>query len=107
MGLLITIIVTSCGKIIAGRLRPHFIDVCKPNFTAFDCTDEMGHPIYVNNYACFGDPGKIHDARYVLFFCPILSYASNCFQHGDFRLSKLIYYYYKFPIIHQKGHSLN
>lgn len=62
-GILVTLFITESGKIVIGRLRPHFLDVCKPNFTSFDCFDSRGFPIYVNNYECFGDPKHVIDAR--------------------------------------------
>ena len=65
IGLLITLIITDTAKIIVGRLRPNFIDVCKPDFTQFNCTDVYGNPVYVTNYVCTGDPGMVPDTRYV------------------------------------------
>ena len=63
IGLLITLIITSISKIVVGRLRPNFIDVCKPDFSTFNCTDRFGNPVYVTNYVCTGDPAMIPDAR--------------------------------------------
>jgi len=37
-GLIVTEFVTEVGKLSVGRLRPHFIDVCKPDFTATNCS---------------------------------------------------------------------
>ena len=54
-GLLITAIFTSSARMAIGRLRPHFLDVCKPNFTEFACSDSEGHPLYVTEYKCYGD----------------------------------------------------
>lgn len=62
-GVSVTLIVTECGKISIGRLRPHFLDVCKPNFTLINCTDVGGYPVYVDKFECFGDPNLINDAR--------------------------------------------
>ena len=64
VGFLITLIITSTGKIVVGRLRPDFIDVCKPDFSQINCTDVFGNPQYVTNYVCTGDPALIPDARY-------------------------------------------
>ena len=48
---------------MVGRLRPHFLDVCKPDFTMFNCTDGIGNPVYVTDYECFGNSKMISDAR--------------------------------------------
>lgn len=64
-GFMLTLILTDSGKLMVGRLRPHFIDVCKPNFTLFNCSDSGGNPVYVTDFQCFGDPAKIGDARQV------------------------------------------
>jgi len=37
-GLTVTLVVTEVGKLSAGRLRPHFIDVCRPDITAINCS---------------------------------------------------------------------
>ena len=41
-------------KTMVGRLRPHFLDVCQPNYTTFNCTDEHGRPRYVTENVCTG-----------------------------------------------------
>ena len=41
-------------KTMVGRLRPHFLDVCRPNYTTFSCTDERGRPRYVTEDVCTG-----------------------------------------------------
>ena len=64
IGLLITLILTDTAKIVVGRLRPNFIDVCKPDFSQINCTDVFGNPQYVTNYVCTGDPAMIPDTRY-------------------------------------------
>ncbi len=37
LGAISTLLITEIGKHTIGRLRPHFIDACKPNLTNFDC----------------------------------------------------------------------
>ena len=64
IGLLINLIVTDTTKIVVGRLRPNFIDLCKPDFSLFNCTDGFGNPVYVTDYICTGDKGMVADARY-------------------------------------------
>jgi hypothetical protein len=64
IGLLINLIITDTAKIVVGRLRPNFIDICKPDFSQFNCTDVYGNPVYVTNYVCTGDPSMVPDTRY-------------------------------------------
>jgi hypothetical protein len=49
--------ITDICKYTIGRLRPHFIEVCNPDFSLFDCTGLDGQPLYVTNYVCRGNPG--------------------------------------------------
>ena len=63
IGLMVTIIVTDVGKMAIGRLRPHFLDACRPDFALFNCTDTQGFPAYVRNVECQGDPEIVSDAR--------------------------------------------
>lgn len=76
-GIVITLIVTSAGKMVVGRLRPHFLDVCKPNFTLVECSDTTGYPIYVTDYQCFGDQKSLADARQVNALCTTLAISTN------------------------------
>ena len=62
-GLIITLILTDTGKVVVGRLRPNFIDVCKPDFSRINCTDAFGNPAYITDYVCMGDPEMIPDTR--------------------------------------------
>ena len=49
------------GKYSIGRLRPHFIDVCKPDFTKINCSNHA----YVEDFVCQGDDEHaIKEARY-------------------------------------------
>ena len=64
IGLLSTLILTDTSKVVVGRLRPNFIDVCKPDFSKFNCTDVFDNPVYVTDYTCTGDPELIPDTRY-------------------------------------------
>lgn len=38
-GLLMNMLFTDIGKKLIGRLRPHFLSVCQPNFNKFNCSD--------------------------------------------------------------------
>ncbi|MGH0127177.1 UNVERIFIED_CONTAM: hypothetical protein FKN15_071586 [Acipenser sinensis] len=43
-------------------MRPHFLAVCKPDFTTINCS--LG---YIDNYSCLGDESKIQEARKSFF----------------------------------------
>lgn len=51
-------LITDIAKYSIGRLRPHFLDVCKPDFTKFNCTDG-----YITADVCTGDSVLIQEAR--------------------------------------------
>lgn len=50
---------TDIAKVSVGRLRPHFLDVCKPDLTTINCS--LG---YITDYQCQGPDGKVQEARY-------------------------------------------
>ena len=52
-------LVTDIAKYSVGRLRPHFLNVCKPDYTKFNCTDG-----YILADVCTGDTDLIKRARY-------------------------------------------
>ncbi|CAI9596885.1 unnamed protein product, partial [Staurois parvus] len=49
---------TDIAKVSIGRLRPHFLAVCNPDFTKINCS--LG---YIQNYTCIGSPNKVMEAR--------------------------------------------
>ena len=77
---------------LAGRLRPHFIEVCNPNMsmTEAEC-GSLDSPRYVTQFHCLGQPGldtaeteaRLKDARlsfvsghaslgtYAMWFCVV------------------------------------
>lgn len=60
-GMAVTILVTDVGKYTIGRLRPHFLDVCKPNLTEL-CTDPYAY-VPPERMHCTGKPSAIRAAR--------------------------------------------
>ncbi|KAM8793354.1 phospholipid phosphatase 1-like [Eudromia elegans] len=52
---------TDIAKYSIGRLRPHFLAVCQPDWARINCT--LG---YVENYFCQGDKAKINEGRHGL-----------------------------------------
>ncbi len=63
-GTFITQITFDVTKNAVGRLRPHFFDICKPDFEMANCTD--GYlDFYVTEDFCTGtDEHRIYEARY-------------------------------------------
>lgn len=64
LGLGIVMLLTEIGKRWVGRLRPHFMDVCKPDLTKVKCLNGvLFNPIYTGDNFCTGDPARIKEAR--------------------------------------------
>ncbi|XP_020774649.1 phospholipid phosphatase 3 isoform X2 [Boleophthalmus pectinirostris] len=53
---------TDIAKVSVGRMRPHFLDVCKPDFSTIDCS--MG---YITQYTCTGKESEVQEARKSFF----------------------------------------
>ncbi|KAI4809292.1 hypothetical protein KUCAC02_018192 [Chaenocephalus aceratus] len=53
---------TDIAKVSVGRMRPHFLDVCKPDFTTINCS--LG---YITDYQCQGPDNKVQEARKSFF----------------------------------------
>ncbi|XP_035270607.1 phospholipid phosphatase 3 isoform X1 [Anguilla anguilla] len=53
---------TDIAKVSVGRMRPHFLDVCQPDFSAINCT--LG---YITDYKCQGSDSKVQEARKSFF----------------------------------------
>ncbi|XP_068197369.1 phospholipid phosphatase 3-like isoform X3 [Antennarius striatus] len=53
---------TDIAKVSVGRLRPHFLDVCKPDFSTINCS--LG---YITEYQCQGAEPKVQEARKSFF----------------------------------------
>ncbi|XP_033993435.1 phospholipid phosphatase 3-like isoform X2 [Trematomus bernacchii] len=53
---------TDIAKVSVGRMRPHFLDVCKPDFTNINCS--LG---YITDYVCQGPENKVQEARKSFF----------------------------------------
>lgn len=52
---------TDIGKYTIGRLRPHFMDICKPNV---DCNNDQMKNIYIEDFECSGNKEhKFTDSR--------------------------------------------
>uniref|UniRef100_A0A3B3X8S5 Phosphatidic acid phosphatase type 2/haloperoxidase domain-containing protein n=1 Tax=Poecilia mexicana TaxID=48701 RepID=A0A3B3X8S5_9TELE len=66
---------TDIAKVSVGRMRPHFLDVCKPDFSAINCS--LG---YITNYTCTGDESEVQEARKSFFS-----------GHASFSLFSMLY----------------
>ncbi|XP_029473852.1 phospholipid phosphatase 3 [Rhinatrema bivittatum] len=53
---------TDIAKVSVGRLRPHFMAVCNPDFSNINCS--VG---YVEDYTCRGSASKVMEARKSFF----------------------------------------
>lgn len=65
-GMSFTLLLTSLGKRFAGRLRPNFLAVCKPNnLNSSICISSYGtyNAIYTGGSFCTGHANKVAQAR--------------------------------------------
>ncbi|KAJ8012254.1 hypothetical protein DPEC_G00066770 [Dallia pectoralis] len=53
---------TDIAKVSVGRMRPHFLDVCKPDWSSINCS--LG---YITDYQCNGLESKVQEARKSFF----------------------------------------
>ncbi|XP_038646843.1 phospholipid phosphatase 1 isoform X4 [Scyliorhinus canicula] len=63
---------TDIAKYSIGRLRPHFLDVCKPDWKKFNCTSG-----YIVDFTCLGDQKMSTEAR-LSFFSGHSSFSMYC-----------------------------
>lgn len=59
LGFLICTIITFVGKLTMGEFRPHFLDICKPDWNDTCST----HRIFDASVLCKGDPAILKEAR--------------------------------------------
>lgn len=53
---------TDIAKVSIGRLRPHFLSVCDPDFSQINCSEG-----YIQTYRCRGEDSKVQEARKSFF----------------------------------------
>lgn len=68
LGQFTVVLITEVAKRWTGRLRPHFMDVCRPSPDSIVCFNKTAHAhmynwIYTGGDFCTGDPGKVDEAR--------------------------------------------
>lgn len=67
IGAAVSQLLTDIGKYSIGRLRPHYLDVCKPDYSQINCSSG-----YIENAVCTGtDLALIKEARLVHIFIVI------------------------------------
>lgn len=75
-GAVVTKLLTDVAKYTVGRLRPHFLDVCKPDVSTYNCSQG-----YITKFTCTGTNKElIEDAR--------LSFLSG---HSSFAMYSMLY----------------
>lgn len=52
---------TDIAKYSIGRLRPHFLDVCKPDWTKINCSTG-----YIEDFVCSGDTTSVNEGRWAV-----------------------------------------
>ena len=62
VGAAVNVVLTDVGKYTVGRLRPHFLAVCKPDFSKLNCTTGFKKN-FITNYECTGDKDLTKEAR--------------------------------------------
>lgn len=63
---------TDIAKYTIGRLRPHFLSVCKPHWSLVDCSSG-----YIQNFTCTGDPHVTNEGR-LSFYSGHSSFSMYC-----------------------------
>ncbi|XP_062269318.1 phospholipid phosphatase 1 isoform X2 [Platichthys flesus] len=64
---------TDIAKYSIGRLRPHFLDVCRPDWNQIDCSSGG----YIENFTCTGDATKVNEGR-LSFYSGHSSFSMYC-----------------------------
>ena len=69
MGIMLTSLGGEAIKMQVGRLRPIFLELCKPNMTIARCVDDNNLPRLVSENVCQEtDQSVLWDLRLVLLF---------------------------------------
>ncbi|KAM4527783.1 phospholipid phosphatase 1 isoform 2-T2 [Odontesthes bonariensis] len=64
---------TDIAKYSIGRLRPHFLDVCKPDWDQINCSTGG----YIEDFTCSGDPTMVNEGR-LSFYSGHSSFSMYC-----------------------------
>ncbi|XP_060927128.1 phospholipid phosphatase 1 isoform X2 [Limanda limanda] len=63
---------TDIAKYSIGRLRPHFLDICRPDWNKINCSGG-----YIENFTCTGDATKVNEGR-LSFYSGHASFSMYC-----------------------------
>ncbi|XP_021063879.1 phospholipid phosphatase 1 isoform X3 [Mus pahari] len=63
---------TDIAKYTVGRLRPHFLAICNPDWSKINCSDG-----YIEDYICQGNEGKVKEGR-LSFYSGHSSFSMYC-----------------------------
>ncbi|KAM6468894.1 phospholipid phosphatase 1 isoform 2-T2 [Liasis olivaceus] len=63
---------TDIAKYSIGRLRPHFLNICKPDWHRINCSAG-----YIENFKCLGDKAKVNEGR-LSFYSGHSSFSMYC-----------------------------
>lgn len=95
-----TCIATTVAKRSVGRLRPKFIDICKPNIDLSACANQ---PIYITEYQCTNEDEKDVEEARLSFFSGHSSYSMTAATFVTLyvyaRLSGVLYSQAALPLI--------
>ncbi|EPQ12631.1 Lipid phosphate phosphohydrolase 1 [Myotis brandtii] len=64
---------TDIAKYSIGRLRPHFLEVCDPDWSKINCSSDG----YIENYVCRGNAQKVKEGR-LSFYSGHSSFSMYC-----------------------------
>ncbi|KAM9338236.1 phospholipid phosphatase 1 isoform 2-T2 [Symphorus nematophorus] len=64
---------TDIAKYSIGRLRPHFLDVCKPDWKLINCSSGA----YIEDFTCTGDKTMVNEGR-LSFYSGHSSFSMYC-----------------------------
>lgn len=62
-GLFTTTIFANAGQVVTGNQTPHFLSVCRPNYTALGCQSPPNTIYVTDKAACTGNPVLVTAAR--------------------------------------------
>uniref|UniRef100_A0ACB8EMQ7 Uncharacterized protein n=1 Tax=Sphaerodactylus townsendi TaxID=933632 RepID=A0ACB8EMQ7_9SAUR len=81
---------TNMAKMSVGRLRPHFLAACRPNFTHLNCSAG-----YIEDYHCTGSPSAEKEARFGVLIIELhfIPTAEKSFYsgHASFAMYSMMY----------------
>uniref|UniRef100_A0A8C5SIS8 Phospholipid phosphatase 1 n=1 Tax=Laticauda laticaudata TaxID=8630 RepID=A0A8C5SIS8_LATLA len=87
---------TDIAKYSIGRLRPHFLDICKPDWHSINCSAG-----YIENFKCLGDKVKVNEGR-LSFYSGHSSFSMYCMM---FLAVSICIFKYSFHVVYHSTES--